>query len=675
MAHDQNGSTLKYVQGSVRTKIPRPAICPQHLRRHSLGSFAPRSMSNPPAMSQAPGKHLQEQLSSDCSSSLDSLDNLSMDDYWTEVENIKESHGSEPDDNNVEVKTPEEGELEADWLQDAGLSTLIREQSGDDDDIVLLSTLTRTQAAAVQRRVETCTRSMRKKIKQPVRDVRDVFAAPNSTSRHLKQQDVSDTQAEQRLKYLLPEEDKSEADPDRQETSSPGQGYSSKEELINFDVSYSEQATVWRKRIQDDKEARKRKDEGSLPQYVIHKNKLGMTRMGDLSPADMKKVHTLALIELTALFDTLDIEVKRHKVVKVKAGDNRLFGVPLTQLIENDQKIVPNIKVPLFLQELLCCLEQKGLETEGILRISGSVARMKNLQKELEENFYQKTFDWEKVNQNDAAGLLKMFIREMPHPLLTTEYLSAFAAVKNITDHKQRLHALNLLVLILPEPNRCTLKCLLEFLCKVIGKEKKNRMNLWNVSTIIAPNLFMHKGILNKIPDGKEKQQAEKAADIVRMLTHYQDILWIIPFFLVAQVRKLNENSSKRYQFYDKRLKNLLRKIHTEKDKQEKQNTFNKIRIQAPQLLKDTLEVCLEREMTTRNLVQHFHKHLHQDSWDPSNSCKCNGSTDSSEFYLYEVGGNIGERCLDPDTHIFDLLKVNPQAEWIMKQHQKPKES
>ena len=39
----------------------------------------------------------------------------------------------------------------------------------------------------------------------------------------------------------------------------------------------------------------------------------------------------------------------------------------------------------------------------------------------------------------------------------------------------------------------------------------------------------------------------------------------------MSQVRKLNENSNRRYQFYDRRIKNLLRKIHTDtRDKPEK---------------------------------------------------------------------------------------------------------
>lgn len=41
----------------------------------------------------------------------------------------------------------------------------------------------------------------------------------------------------------------------------------------------------------------------------------------------------------------------------------------------------------------------------------------------------------------------------------------------------------------------------------------------------------------------------------------------------MSQVRKLNENSNRRYQFYDRRIKNLLRKIHT--DSREKPETKN----------------------------------------------------------------------------------------------------
>lgn len=52
------------------------------------------------------------------------------------------------------------------------------------------------------------------------------------------------------------------------------------------------------------------------------KDKTGTTRIGDLAPQDMKKVCHLALIELTALYDVLGIELKQQKAVKIKTRGN-----------------------------------------------------------------------------------------------------------------------------------------------------------------------------------------------------------------------------------------------------------------------------------------------------------------------------------------------------------------
>lgn len=51
---------------------------------------------------------------------------------------------------------------------------------------------------------------------------------------------------------------------------------------------------------------------------ICPKCRLGVTRIQDLSQADMKKVRQLALIDMTALCDLLELEVKRHKSGKRK---------------------------------------------------------------------------------------------------------------------------------------------------------------------------------------------------------------------------------------------------------------------------------------------------------------------------------------------------------------------
>lgn len=86
--------------------------------------------------------------------------------------------------------------------------------------------------------------------------------------------------------------------------------------------------------------------------------------------------------------------------------------------------------------------------------------------------------------------------------------------------------------LIIKYISRCShlyfLQALLEFLIKVVSREKRNRMNLWAVATIMAPNLFLHKAVPSRLTEGAEKGQAEKAADVMRLLIRYQDLLWTV---------------------------------------------------------------------------------------------------------------------------------------------------
>lgn len=95
-----------------------------------------------------------------------------------------------------------------------------------------------------------------------------------------------------------------------------------------------------------------RGNDASLPSFRLPKDKTGTTRIGDLAPQDMKKVCYLALIELTALYDVLGVELKQQKAVKIKTKDSGLFGVPLTMLLEQDQRKVPGTRIPLIFQNV-----------------------------------------------------------------------------------------------------------------------------------------------------------------------------------------------------------------------------------------------------------------------------------------------------------------------------------
>ncbi|XP_061544266.1 rho GTPase-activating protein 40 isoform X2 [Phycodurus eques] len=580
-------------------------------------------------------------------------DKLCFDSFWTEVETIRQGGGlADLDSTRRDSRQSEEGEQEEQWLADAGLSNLISEGSEDVENAVLLSTLTRTQAEAVQRRLDSYTMSLRKRNKPAPRHVRDIFATPIH-------QGLSESQRSEELAQ------NSVASVSKTPLSAPT------EEFFFTDVAYCEQAVIFLKQAKlPQNNVQRRRQDSTLPRVICAKYRLGVTRIQDLSHADMKKVRQLALIDMTALCDLIGLEVKRHKTAKRKLTESPLFGVPLATLLENDQKVKAAATTPLLLQELLTFLEKKGVDSEGILRVPGSLSRIKLLQQNLEANFYTGQIKWEEVSPNDAATLLKKFIRELPAPLLTTEYLNTFSAVRDVTELKQKLQMLNLLILLLPEPNRNTLKALLEFLSKVVSREKRNRMNLWAVATIMAPNLFLHKAVPSRLTEGTEKGQVEKAADVMRLLIRYQDLLWTIPNFVMNQVRRLNESSNRRYQFYDRRFKNFLRKIHTDSKEKPDKNTSElrrAVKIHVGDQVSGTMDFQINGDSRASDLLTQFYRQFILSPETGNGQRRRNGSVSYSECALYEVGGNIGEHRLDPDTHLLDLYNSNSGGEWVLK--------
>ncbi|XP_062042731.1 rho GTPase-activating protein 18 [Lepus europaeus] len=598
----------------------------------------------------------------DRSSSQDSLDEMSMEDYFTELEHIKKSRENRQDQEVVVVKEPDEGELEEEWLKEAGLSNLVGESAGDrQESMVFLATLTRTQAAAVQKRVETVSQTLRKKNKQhQIPDVRDIFAQQTESKGNVPDGTELQSVRTNENKYRGKDDQTSNLVGEKELIVPRLEDTPVCETDINLEVSFAEQA--FNQENSKDKTQKSKGDDASLLNYRLPKDKTGTTRIGDLAPQDMKKVCHLALIELTALYDVLGIELKQQKAVKMKTKDSGLFGVPLTVLLEQDQRKVPGTRVPLIFQKLISRIEDGGLETEGLLRVPGAAIRIKNLCQELEAKFYEGTFNWESVKQHDAASLLKLFIRELPQPLLSVEYLKAFQAVQNLPSKKQQLQALNLLVILLPVANRDTLKGLLEFLQRVVDNKEKNKMTVMNVAMVMAPNLFMCHALGLKPSEQREFVMAAGTANVMHLLIKYQKLLWTIPKFIVNQVRKQNTENHKKDK---KAMKKLLKKMAYDREKYEKQekNTNDAdvpqgvIRVHAPHLSKVSMAIQLTEELKASDVLARF---LSQESGVAQTLKK-------GEVFLYEIGGNIGERCLDEDTYMKDLYQLNPNAEWVIK--------
>ncbi|XP_027994985.2 rho GTPase-activating protein 28 [Eptesicus fuscus] len=622
-----------------------------------------------------------------------SMDSASMEDFWREIESIKEnSMGGQEEQAPAEVKPVDEGELEAEWLQDVGLSTLI---SGDEeeDGKALLSTLTRTQAAAVKKRYNTYTQTMRKKNKQSVRDVRDIFGVSESPpdAASLNSATLSDGSQDEEGKFALPRSGSVsilETIPDipvhSNGSAGPGQSVQNsvsdddyrvknippEAEELSFEVSYSEMVTEAPKRNKFKKSDFKKEDY-VFTKLIVQKTRFGLTEAGDLSSEDMKKIRHLSLIELTAFFDAFGIPLKRNKTEKVKGRDNGIFGVPLTVLLESDRKKDPGVKVPLVLQKFFEKVEESGLESEGIFRLSGCTAKVKQYREELDAKFNTDKFKWDKMCHREAAVMLKAFFRELPTSLFPVEYIPAFITLMERGPHiKVQFQALHLMVMALPDANRDTAQALMTFFNKVIANESKNRMSIWNISTIMAPNLFFSR---SKHSDYEELRLANTAAHIIRLMLNYQKILWKVPSFLINQVRRMNEATmllKKQLPSVKKllRRKTIEREVTSPKTSKvlQKSPSLRRmsdvpegvIRVHAPRLSKVSMAIQLSSQTKAKDILAKFQ---YENSHGSSECIKIQNQR------LYEIGGNIGQHCLDPDAYILDVYHVNPQAEWVIK--------
>ncbi|XP_040608822.1 rho GTPase-activating protein 28 isoform X1 [Mesocricetus auratus] len=653
----------------------------------------------------------------------------SVEEFWREIESIKESSivGAQeeppatPTTPTTEVKPVDEGELEAEWLQDVGLSTLVSGNE-EEDGKALLSTLTRTQAAAVKKRYNTYTQTLRKKNKQPIRDVRDVFGVsespPSDSCGHATQLD--DTKEEKELPGVtkpsgpLPDDTSissttlsngvqdeessfvdlqsgsmsileamphlpvhtngsAEAEPsvpsalsddDYLEKNIPPEA-----EELSFEVSYSEMVTEAPHRHKWKKPDIKKED-SALTKFIVQKTRFGWTETGDLSPEDMKKIRHLSLIELTAFFDAFGIQLKRNKTERGRGRDSGIFGVPLTVLLDNDRKKDPEVKVPLVLQKFFQKVEESGLESEGIFRLSGCTAKVKQYREELDARFNADKFRWDKMCHREAAVMLKAFFRELPTSLFPVEYIPAFITLMERGPHiKVQFQALHLMVMALPDANRDTAQALMTFFNKVIANESKNRMSLWNISTVMAPNLFFSR---SKHSDYEELLLANTAAHIIRLMLKYQKILWKVPSFLITQVRRMNEATmllKKQLPSVKKllRRKTLEREVSSPKTSKVPQKSPSRrmsdvpegvIRVHAPLLSKVSMAIQLNSQTKAKDILAKFQY---------ENSRSSPECIKTQHQRLYEVGGNIGQHCLDPDAYILDVYHVNPHAEWVIK--------
>lgn len=186
-------------------------------------------------------------------------------------------------------------------------------------------------------------------------------------------------------------------------------------------------------------------------------------------------------------------------------SDETVFGKPLAEvMMEQRLRLLKggytpaswtySPAVPFVVSACIAFLRAKGgLTMEGIFRVSGFHESITKLRQFFNQGVVTANLDDEELfpGCHEAAGLLKLFLRELPTPLLTFDlYPQLLEIADDDKDTEARVEDVNKLLEALPDDHCHLFRELLNLLHEISTHNKENCMGPHNLATVIGPALM-----------------------------------------------------------------------------------------------------------------------------------------------------------------------------------------
>ncbi|XP_044072758.1 rho GTPase-activating protein 9 isoform X4 [Siniperca chuatsi] len=164
---------------------------------------------------------------------------------------------------------------------------------------------------------------------------------------------------------------------------------------------------------------------------------------------------------------------------------DQVFGCRLEMLCEREKSTVPR-----FVRLCTEAVEKRGLDTDGIYRVSGNLAVIQKLRflVDHEEKLNLDESDWDDIHV--ITGALKLFFRELPEPLVPFGFFTDIVETVKMSDYMDKVDRLKCLVLNMPPPNHDTLQFMCRHLKRVLERSDTNRMTTQNIGIVFGPTLM-----------------------------------------------------------------------------------------------------------------------------------------------------------------------------------------
>ncbi|MCI4387827.1 hypothetical protein PGIGA_G00078680 [Pangasianodon gigas] len=227
-----------------------------------------------------------------------------------------------------------------------------------------------------------------------------------------------------------------------------------------------------------------------------------------------------------------------------KEREREVFGVDAARVVERE---ATGLMVPLIIEKCIGEIERRGCQVVGLYRLCGSAAVKKELREAFERDSH--AVELSESNYPDInviTGVLKDYLRELPHPLISKPLYEAVLDAMSKrpliignggceNDPADSEHAAGLLE-TLPEVEKMTLRKLLDHLKRVASHHEVNKMTCQNLAVCFGPVLLSQRqdasGLANRV-----FMDSEELASALHFKKHIEVLHYLLQLWPVVDVQ------------------------------------------------------------------------------------------------------------------------------------------
>nr|AAM29343.1 GH01995p [Drosophila melanogaster] len=164
-----------------------------------------------------------------------------------------------------------------------------------------------------------------------------------------------------------------------------------------------------------------------------------------------------------------------------------VFGVSVSLATERS-RCHDGVDIPLVVRDCIDFLQDR-LKCERIYKVGPIETRLMHFKRLYNNREHDSAVDG--LNLPTACSLLRLFLRELPEPLLTTDLVARFEEVASHPKVTTQQAELQQLLEQLPKCNRTLLAWVLLHFDAVIQQERHNKLNAQSLAMLLSPTLQM----------------------------------------------------------------------------------------------------------------------------------------------------------------------------------------